>query len=64
MISFPRFLLARLHLEFLATDYTIGGFKTKLANLSKTPDEVYEAALERIAMQDDDSQNLAINALT
>lgn len=59
-----RFLLAHLHSEFLATDYTINGFKNKLENLSKTPDEVYKAALERIGNQVEQLRILAINALT
>lgn len=58
------FLLAHLHMEFLASSYTIDSFKNGLAHLSKTPDEVYKAALERIGMQVERLHNLAINVLT
>ncbi|KAF4633629.1 hypothetical protein G7Y89_g4494 [Cudoniella acicularis] len=59
-----RFLLAHLHLERLATHYDINRFKFELRHLSKTPDDYYQEALDRMGMQVERLRNLAINVLT
>lgn len=56
-------MLAHLHLEYLASEYNINGFKGKLGNLCTTPDEVYTAALERIGHQSERYRSLAMNTL-
>ncbi|RYP50205.1 hypothetical protein DL768_004226 [Monosporascus sp. mg162] len=58
------FLLAHLHIEFLASNHTPQGFKKGIAHLPRTPDEVYHAALERIQRQNESNRSLAYNVLT
>jgi hypothetical protein len=58
-----RFLLAQLHMDFLASKYTLDDFESGIANLPQKLDEVYKIALDRISSQDDFRHNLAISAL-
>ncbi|KPM35886.1 hypothetical protein AK830_g10674 [Neonectria ditissima] len=58
------FLLAHLHMEFLASKLTLGAFEHGLTQLSSTPNEVYDAALERITGQNEDRRQLAIRVIT
>ncbi|KAK4207663.1 ankyrin repeat-containing domain protein [Rhypophila decipiens] len=57
------FLLARLHMDFLASKLTIQEFEAGLKTLPKTPDEVYKLALQRIAEQKPARHALAIATL-
>ncbi|KAJ7806463.1 hypothetical protein B0H14DRAFT_2381890, partial [Mycena olivaceomarginata] len=58
------FLLAKLHVESLATKTTIGLVREALENLSKDLDVAYRATMERINQQENDSRDLAYAALT
>jgi ankyrin repeat protein len=60
-----RFLLAKLHIEFLASTHRLVDFQTGIEHLPPTPDEVYTISLERIRGQRDEfKRSLAISALT
>ncbi|KAF8188272.1 ankyrin repeat-containing domain protein, partial [Mycena galopus ATCC 62051] len=58
------FLLAKLHIESLATKTTIGLVRKALENLSGDLDTVYGVIMERINQQEKDSRDLAYAALT
>ncbi|KAM7213609.1 Ankyrin repeat-containing domain protein [Rhypophila decipiens] len=57
------FLLARLHMDFLASKITAQELEDGLKTLPKTPDEVYKLALQRIAEQEPARHALAIETL-
>ncbi|KAF7556987.1 hypothetical protein G7Z17_g1065 [Cylindrodendrum hubeiense] len=58
------FLLAHLHMEFLASIFHFEVFKTGLAQLPTTPDQVYKTALQRISEKPPEFRELASNVLT
>lgn len=60
----PRFLLAHLHIESLASTHDLAGFKHCLATLSPSPDAFYAEALGRIESQAPAWRELAFKALT
>ncbi|CAI7623075.1 unnamed protein product [Penicillium pancosmium] len=57
------FLLVDLHIQFLENTHNLEGFTRGLAELSRTPEEVYRTALDRIRMQHPVYRDLAINVL-
>ncbi|KAF2499952.1 hypothetical protein BU16DRAFT_601495 [Lophium mytilinum] len=61
------FLLARLHMDSLITQPTVGHIKRALADLprgQKGLDKTYDKAVERIDRQPEDSRRLTMNVLT
>ncbi|KAJ7150077.1 ankyrin repeat-containing domain protein [Mycena crocata] len=58
------FLLARLHIESLATKNTIKAVRTTLQDLPKDLGKTYDDAMARINSQNDDDKQLARNILT
>ncbi|KAH8682874.1 hypothetical protein BGZ60DRAFT_443458, partial [Tricladium varicosporioides] len=57
------FLLAQLHMDSLASTYTLDQLESGIVNLSRTPDEVYKTTLDRISKQDEFKHTLAIRIL-
>ncbi|KAF7364793.1 NACHT and ankyrin domain protein [Mycena venus] len=58
------FLLAKLHMESLATKVTMGAVRQALENLPRDLDAAYEVTMNRINQQETESRDLALAALT
>ncbi|KAJ6530036.1 ankyrin repeat-containing domain protein [Mycena vulgaris] len=58
------FLLAKLHIESLATKSTIRALRLALENLPKDLEHTYDEAMERIDRQNEDDRKIAHSALT
>ncbi|KAJ7287134.1 ankyrin repeat-containing domain protein [Mycena rebaudengoi] len=58
------FLLAKLHVDFLATKITVKSLREALKNLPKDLEHTYNEAIERIEAQSEEDRNLAFLALT
>jgi len=59
----PRFLLAKLHMDSLASKPTRRAIRKALETLPKQLDETYDQAMERITSQSEDYSALAKNVL-
>ncbi|KAJ7071873.1 hypothetical protein B0H15DRAFT_793158, partial [Mycena belliarum] len=59
-----RFLLAKMHLDSLATKITPKAVRQALQVLPQDLHQTYEEAMERILSQDLDSKQLALQTLT
>ncbi len=59
-----RFLLAQLHVDFLASIYTLEDFEKGILNLPHDLDNVYKIAFERIRSQPDFKRKIAHDVLT
>ncbi|KAJ7242067.1 hypothetical protein C8J57DRAFT_1477581 [Mycena rebaudengoi] len=57
--SVPRFLLAKLHIDSLATKNTVKAVMEALRNLPKDLNRTYDEALQRIDRQNEDDRNTA-----
>ena len=60
---FRRFLLARLHLDLLATKTTLRRLKIALSSLPKALDDSYDEAMTRLQGQNEDEYQLARKVL-
>ncbi|KAJ7509755.1 ankyrin repeat-containing domain protein [Mycena galericulata] len=58
------FLLAKLHIDSLATKNTIKAVREALENLPKDLERTYDEAMERIDRQNDEDKKIAHSALT
>ncbi|KAJ7223968.1 ankyrin repeat domain-containing protein [Mycena rebaudengoi] len=58
------FLLAKLHVESLATKITVKSLREALTNLPKDLEHTYNEAIERIESQSEEDRNLAFLTLT
>ncbi|KAJ7763625.1 hypothetical protein DFH07DRAFT_693959, partial [Mycena maculata] len=58
------FLLAKLHIDSLATKNTIKSVRGALENLPKDLEHTYDEAMERIDRQNEDDRKIAHSALT
>ncbi|KAJ7284126.1 vegetative incompatibility protein HET-E-1, partial [Mycena rebaudengoi] len=58
------FLLAKLHVESLATKITVKSLREALTNLPKDLEHTYNEAIERIESQTEEDRNLAFLTLT
>jgi hypothetical protein len=67
ILTLSRLLLAQLHFDSVRTKKTIKKIKAALKALPKVTNAyevAYDEAMERISKQDDDSKELAMDALT
>lgn len=60
----PRFLLAQLHFDAIATKHSVRKIRETLDTLPQGLDATYDHALERIASQAEDDRALAMRILT
>ncbi|KAL1863032.1 hypothetical protein Daus18300_008188 [Diaporthe australafricana] len=58
------FLLAKMHMDCLASQKLLGDFKMMLGKLPESKEKTFDAALQRIQTQDDFGQKVALHCLT